>query len=94
MKPINRGLNKESGPRDSFVFKNSPKPNTSVGPNFSYGFGTEIIPASKDLKGEGSLVSLSLGVSSENQEFGSRERMTGKSSRDAGRVLVGAPGVS
>jgi len=88
LKPINRGLGA------SFVLNNSLKPNTSVGPNFGYGFGKEIILASKDLKGKGPLVSLSLGVSSKNQEFSLRERMTGESSRDAGRVLMGAHGVS
>ena len=87
LKPINRGLGA------SFVLNNSPKPNTSVGPNFGHGFGKEIILASKDPKGKGPLVSLSLGVSSENQEFGSRERITGESSRDAGRVSVVAPSV-
>lgn len=54
--------------------------------------GKELILTSKDPKGKGLLVSLSLGASSENQEVGLRERMTGESSRDAGRVSVGAPG--
>ena len=39
LKPINRGLGA------SFVLNNSLKPNTSVGPNFGYGFGKEIILA-------------------------------------------------
>lgn len=94
MKPFHHGLNKDCGPGASFKKKkkNSSKPNTSVRPNFVYGFGKELILTSKDPKGKGLLVSLSLGASSENQEVGLRERMTGESSRDAGRVSVGAPG--